>query len=56
MHPSINNKELTPECKKALDELYTCRKNHLLGRLFGFCNELERNFNECLMREVNLFY
>jgi hypothetical protein len=54
MHPAVNTKEISPECKKSLDELNSCRNQHSIGRIFGFCNEMERNFNECLMKEVKI--
>jgi hypothetical protein len=54
MHPYLNEKEMEEDCTKFNSELTKCRKDHGTLRLFGFCNDFERELNKCLSRHVNI--
>ena len=51
MHPVIKEKELTPECLRAWEELKSCHSTKRLKRLVGHCHQYELALNECLGKE-----
>ena len=51
MHPSLAPHLHGEECRKIIEQLTNCHRDHPLRKFLGVCNPLKRALNRCLQKE-----
>lgn len=51
MHPSLAPHLHGEECRRVIELLNKCHKDHPFRKFFGACNQFKRALNDCLQKE-----